>query len=428
MAVNPESTLAAVAAIIALGFLGYLLFERTRITDVLILIAFGILIGPVFKVFDVEGFKSASALVGTLALIVIMFDGGLGLNLLELLGGIARSTVLALAGFAFTVLGIAAVAHYLMGLDWITAALLGSILGGTSSVIVIPMVSRTSAHPSTRVVLSVESALTDVLCVIGAVTFIAIATRSTSAGVGAEEVSGAAQGIASQFSIAIVLGLAAGFAWLRILKALKASKYSYMITLAAILFLYAGSQGLNGNGAIAVLIFGVVLGNGHALLSKFNLEGLEFSDQQRHFQGEITFLVRAFFFVYLGVILDPALFTDPTLLLYAAAILGASILARGAATLLATWREPILASDRSLIALLLPRGLAAAVLAGLPAEAGIPGTQSFISVTFLVIVATNLVGTGAVLGYEIRAQRLLAKVVTLEPTERASETAAERPR
>lgn len=404
MTADPLAAIATFAAIIVLGFLGYLLFERTRITDVLILIGFGVLIGPVLGVFDVEGFKAATPLVGTLALIIIMFDGGLSLRLRDLLSGIAKSTVLAFAGFTVTVAAVAVGGHHFLGLSWLTAALLGTVVGGTSGVIVMPILQQTSARKDTRVLLSVESALTDVLCVIGAVTLIALIVEAGGV-LGPDQLKGALTTVTSQFSTAIVLGLFAGFTWLRLLKLIQNKRNSYMITLAATLMLYVGAETLGGNGAIAVLIFGIVLGNGYALSRKFDIEGLEFTDEQRHFHGEISFLVRVFFFVYLGVILDPGLFTDPQLLVAGGVLLAAILLARGLVVTLVTGRAREVAGDRKLIAFLMPRGLAAAVLAGLPAQHGIPGTENFVAYAFMVVAATNLVGTGTVLVYETTRKR-----------------------
>lgn len=399
MAINPLPALATFSAIIGLGFLGYLLFERTRITDVLILIGFGLLVGPVLGIFSVQGFAEATPLVGTLALIIIMFDGGLGLNLRDLVTGIARSTILAIFGFALTVGAIASVGHYWMNLDWWTAALLGTILGGSSGIIIMPLLSSSTAHASSRVLLSVESALTDVLCVIGTVTIIGL--MGTSGGsFGTGELSSTTQAVAAQFSIAIVIGLILGFAWLRLLKVLQKKKYSYMVTLAAIMALYTGTETIGGSGAIAILIFGIVLGNGFLIARKFDIDGLTFSSSQRQFQSEIAFLIRVFFFVYLGVILDPTVLMNPTFLITGGLILGAIIAARLVAVLIATFRDKDTKPDRGLITMLMPRGLAAVVLAGLPMQAGIPGTESFLAYAFIVLAATNLVTTMAVVFYE----------------------------
>lgn len=402
MAVDPLPTLATLGGIIALGFAGYLLFDRTRVTDVLLLILVGVLIGPVFGIFSVHAFQDATPLVGAIALVVIMFDGGLGLRLKDLASGLGRAALLAVLCLALTVGAIAAAAHYAMGLAWPAAALLGVILGGTSGIIVMPTIMRTRTSNATKVLLNVESALTDVFCVIGVVTLIGL--LAASARFDASSMSAAGKAIAASFSVAIVIGLVVGFLWLRLLRALDGKKNAYMATLAAVLLLYAGTEVVGGSGAIAVLAFGIVLGNGSDLMKRFGFDGRAFTERQRDFQGEITFLVRAFFFVYLGVILDPSVLTDRTFLLHGGLLVAAIVLARVVGASLAMIGDTASRADRSVIHLLLPRGLAATVLAGMPAAAGVPGTESFLAYAFVVVAATNLIGTVAVARHERRAR------------------------
>jgi cell volume regulation protein A len=398
MAVDPLPALATVGGIIAIGFVGYLLFERTRVTDVLLLILLGVLIGPVFGLFSVSGFQEATAFVGTLALVVIMFDGGLGLRLKDLASGFARATALAVGGIIMTVAAVAGLAHFFMGFAWPIAVMLGLILGGTSGIIVMPTIARTRATTASKTLMSVESALTDVFCVIGVVTGIGL--LGASAALGAGSVSTAGKAIAASFSVAIVIGLAVGFLWLRLLRMLDGKKNAYMVTLAATLLLYAAVETVGGSGAIAVLVFGIVLGNGVDLMSRFGIDGRAFNERQKDFQGEITFLVRAFFFVYLGVILDPAVLRDPTFLLHGALIVVAIVLARILAVWLALAGDKTTRGDRGLITFMLPRGLAATVLAGMPAAAGIAGTENFLAYAFIIVAATNIVGTLAVFIHE----------------------------
>lgn len=405
MAIDPLMAIATFAAVIALGFLGYLLFERTRITDVLLLMGFGVAMGPWLGILDVAAFQSASALVGTLALIVIMFDGGLGTSFQELMSGLGRAMVLALLGFALTIAGIAIVGHELLGLPWTHAALLGVILGGTSGIVVMPIMTRTMAHPSTRVLMNVESAFTDVFCVIGAFTLMGILANAQGALDGAQ-LQSALQKVASNFSVAIVAGLILGLMWLRLLKALEGKRYSYMLTLAAVLAMYAGTEVVGGNGAIATLVFGLVLGNGRLIARKFDIEGLQFSESQRQFQGEIAFLVRVFFFVYLGVIFDPSVLMNPAFLVGGGALVVAIVLARVLAVGASLHGDAETRDDRGLVTFLLPRGLAATVLAGMPAQMGIEGTGSFLSYAFVVVAVTNVVGTLAVVLHERRIRRL----------------------
>jgi len=71
-----------IGAVLILGFIASLIFERTKVPDVIILIFVGMIFGPVLNIVRVEGLISVLApYIGTLALIIILFDGGLNLNL-----------------------------------------------------------------------------------------------------------------------------------------------------------------------------------------------------------------------------------------------------------------------------------------------------------------------------------------------------------
>src|SRR3989304_1874888 len=71
----------------ALGSIGHWLFRRSGIPDVLVLVFAGFLLGPIWHVIDPAQVQPAAPLLSALALVVIVFDGGLGLNLFKVLGG-----------------------------------------------------------------------------------------------------------------------------------------------------------------------------------------------------------------------------------------------------------------------------------------------------------------------------------------------------
>src|ERR1700733_9785855 len=119
--------------IIFLGIAGSYLFEKTRIPDVLILMGLGFILGPVMRVVDPATLRVVSPYFGTLALVVILFEGGLGLNLHQLISQFAPATFLSFFTFAATMAGVAELGHLALGLPWIAASLLGAILGAAPS-------------------------------------------------------------------------------------------------------------------------------------------------------------------------------------------------------------------------------------------------------------------------------------------------------
>lgn len=410
LSLDPTTLLASLAAIIGLGYAGSLLFERTRFPDILLLVGLGAALGPVLGVLQPGTFAAIAPAFGAFALLVILFDGGLSLRFHDFLHGMARAGLLAVLGWGLTVAAVGGVLFYGYGWELPRALLLGAILGGSSSVVVIPLVQKLRVRDDVRVVLSVESALTDVLCVVGALALMEMATSGNA------EVQGFLSDVAAKFSVALVVGTAAGLGWGAAWRALERGPYAYMVTLAAVLLLHVGVETLDGSGPIAVLAFGVLLGNKRSIFKGRASGAWEMGGEMRRFHGEVAFFIRAFFFVGLGILLDLAILGDQSFLLLTAALVGAILAARAFAVGVATAGSKRLAGSRRLLVLMVPRGLAAAVLAGLPAQVGIPGTALFPSYAFGAIVLTNVVVT---LGALASRPRAAAEVAQAPAAERA---------
>ena len=394
-----EAILLALAGIVVLGFLGQMLFRATRFSDVLILIGFGMVLGPGLRLFDVSDLVGLAPVIGTFALLVILFDGGLDLRAADLVQGLPRGTLLAVAGFVFTVAFVAAATAFLLNLDLMRGILLGCILGGSSSIAVMPIVRQLPVSERTRAVLGLESAVTDVFCVVGALTVAGIIAARESPDL--QQIGG---NVIGAFALAIIIGLAAGIFWLKFLDLGITRGASYVLTLAFVLVVHVGTTAIGGSGPVAALLIGVVLGN-HSIVRKYlNLGAETFQKDLRAFQTEAAFVTRAFFFVYLGLIMDVSALTLPVIA-SGVVLVGAIALARGVAVWLVASRSELSRAERSVWWVMMPRGLAAAVLAAVPSLTfGISGTGTFVAYATLVILLTNLVSSlaGFVVQSEVR--------------------------
>ena len=250
-----------------------------------------------------------------------------------------------------------------------------------------------------------ESSLTDALCVVVAVVFMKLIASGQASG------ADAAITLTENFGLAIISGLVAGWAWMPILRALSGSQHAYPITLAALLFLSVGVETLGGNSAMAILTFSVVVGNAESLMTKvgFSLgdSPLRLDDTVVAAHTQITFIIKSFFFTYIGLMLAPpwsllVLGSVVGLVLYAARIPAARLVARPPA---------FSSSERDLIAIALPRGMAAGVLATLPAAAGVEGTENLPSLVFAAVATTI-----AVFAVGFRRIRRSASMQQTQPT------------
>lgn len=382
--------LVTLAAIIGLGFAGFLVFDRFRIADTIFLIAFGILLAW-FGLLDVDLFRSFQPLVAVFAVLIIMFDSGLDLRFGDLalprMGwGIAFSTI----GFATTVLLVGALGHYALDLGWPLALVLGCAVTDTAGLVILPIISQLGVPGKVKTALLVETSLPDVLGVTLALVLLNLIQPADAAA--AVDLGSTVSSIVGGFATTAVIGLLAGLLWIRALGWLATRRYSYMTTLAAVLALNWAVQAVGGSGALAVLLFGLVIGN-RALFGSWSDVGRQkvFRDMAQ-FNGEVAFLVRSFFFVYLGVILDVDIVTTRFLLI-SVLIVAAIVAARALAVYTMTARGGMMKDYRGLLMAAIPRGTTAAVISTLPASRGIKGAEAFAAYAVVVILLTNLMFT-----------------------------------
>lgn len=369
-----------ISAIIILGFIAEIIFKKTNIPDVLILLIIGIIIGPILNLANVTSFGEGSKLFTTFTLVFILFQGALNINFKAIFESLSIATKVTLISFIFTVF-IVSIISYTLYHNWLISILIGMILGGTSSAVVIPIVTSIEMREKYRLVMILESAITDVLCIVGAITILQIIDT------GNVFPSLIFKNILTSFSLALVIGTIFGLIWIFLLKKYEILINSYILTVAMVIGLYAfvESSFVSASGAIAALTFGLILGNSKTILELWekdknlvektseNKEKIKqhrdvLSNSAKTFYSEISFFVKTFFFVYLGIMID---FSNHIIFAYGAAIVLGVYLVRPFAIKLAFKKEHIERQDRVLMEVLVPKGLAAAVLAGLAVQSGL---------------------------------------------------------
>jgi len=397
-----EITLLIFGIIIFLGFFASVFFERTKIPDVLLLLLLGVLLGPVFGIVDSGNFLPLASTVGTLALIVILFDSGLNLNLVKVLTEIPNASIFSIAVFVLGAVFVGGIAHFIFGWNFLHALLLGVIAGGTGSNVVLSIVQRLSVSDDTRVLLGLESLINDVLSLVFAFVILQVLTINSFSA------SQAASSIASAFAVALVAGIVFGLFWLGILKRFYGKPLGYVVTLGFMFILYAGINFLGGSGAIAVLTFSLILGNAQQIAEFLRWEGeFKLDSAIMHAQNEVSFFVRTFYFVYLGLLLSPSLFATPALWVSILAVVG-FFAARVVGVKMLFLIDYSFKKYSLVLTTMLPRGLVAAVLAFLPAEKGII-IPYFAETVFLILLFTNVIATAGAFAFEVTKSGEIAK-------------------
>lgn len=376
--------------LLVLAYAANRLFQWTRVPDVVVLMAVGVLIGPLTHLVDASVFTSVISPIGTLALILILLGAGLELDIREALKHFPGGVLLGLLAYFGTTAVIGYIISVVFSAPLVSSLLVGAVLGCTSATIVMPILEQWKVSQPVKVTLLVEASLGDVLGVL--TVGLLLSLRESSTGVARTVVGG----LLSELGLALLIATAAGFLWSRILPKISAQSFWQVLTFAVVLLLYAGTEALHASGLLAVLAFGLALANLPGPSERLRDVFLEESTAPEaahlrihRFHGELAFLVRTFFFVLMGIVVDLRGLESVWPLLFV--LLAAIFLMRWAAVWASSWAtHGIDPEERETILWVLPRGLITIVLA-LEIRQAIGAEMAVIpDLAFAIILLSNL--------------------------------------
>lgn len=380
-----ETVAQVIAFVGILVFLAHLftgIFSRTRIPDVILLILIGICVGPVLNLVSPEQFGAVGPVFTTITLIIILFESGLSLKLGMLRTALGGALILAPLSFFFTMGVVAGLAVWLADLEVLPAFILGAIVGSTSETVVIPLLRQLRVQEETKTLLSVESSVNDVLSIV-----ITVALVEAYVGGGTFEIATVSGQLIASFLVALVFGIIGALVWSVLLNRIHAVKNAMFTTPAFVFVIYGLVETLGYSGAIAALAFGITIGNIEALripifktLTVREPAGL--NETEEIFFSEVAFLLKTFFFIYLGLSLE---LISNELIIIAAIFTAVAFFLRMPAVKLSL-RKPVASRDIAVMAVMIPKGLAAVVLAGIPLQQEVAGGETIQSVTYGVVL------------------------------------------
>lgn len=362
------------------------IFSRKRIPDVLMLMAIGLIVGPLLGWVKPESLGSIASIFTTVTLVIILFESGTELNFNILLNSIKGTMKLTTINFFVTMAVVAVLGIVFEKFDILTGLMMGAILGGTSSAVVIPMVSQLKISEKGGTILILESAFSDVLCIVFAWAFLK-ADQSGSMNVG--PIIGS---IIASFILSSLIGLAAAILWTHLLNKVRHVKNSILTTPAFVFIVYGINQWFGFSGAIASLAFGIgmanidyMYNNGIFLKRLFKDQPAKLNETEKQLFSEVVFLLKTFFFVYIGISIRLDHFWPIlvgfiiTLVLFALRI---------PIVRMSVHKEKgeFPTEDKMFMSGIVPKGLAAAVLATIPMQQGLPGGDLIQSIVFAVIL------------------------------------------
>jgi potassium/hydrogen antiporter len=382
---NNALIIAFVGLLVFFAHLSVALFRKTRIPDVLLLILIGLILGPILHVVHPDHFGKVGPVFSQIALAIILFEGGLEARLDILKDNWKSCLLLVFPVFLLSFLLGAVYMSWIVGLDAQSALFFGAIVGSTSPSVVVPLVAQLRLKRGPSLILTLESALADVLCLVLALSFL---EASLSGGL---NMGGMVMRVAYSFILAGAIGWAAGWGWSLVLSRLRSIQNNIFLTLALVFVLFGAMDSIHVSGGVAVLAFGMSIRNAGVFpVSLLQWTGtvkpVQFTDRERAFFSEAVFLIKTFFFVYLGISLH---LQDWRVFAAAIALVSITMAFRLPIVRMAM---PVSTSkrDASLMGVMVPKGLAAAVMAALPLQYGWPGGEIIRDLSYALILFSIL--------------------------------------
>jgi len=377
-------SLVTLAAILAVR-----LSATVGLPSLLFYLLMGVLLGEEGLGIEFEDAQLAHAL-GFGALALILAEGGLTTSWREMRPSIRLGVSLATVGVAISVAVVAVGAHFLLGLPWELAVLLGAVCSPTDAAAVFSVLRVVPLPKRLIGTLEAESGLNDAPTVV----LVSIISTGAASQSGVLNVAGT---ILFELVVGTVIGIAAGFAgaWVMRRAALPSSGLYPLAVLCLAFTAYGGASAVHASGFAAVYVAALVLGNQelpHRVATKSFAEGL-------------ASLAQIGLFVMLGLLLSPDRITLEIVGLAIVTGLILTLVARPVSVLVSSIVQPMPWRELSFISWAGLRGAVPIVLTTIPLAEGVDGSDRLFDIVFVMVVVYTLL-TGPTLPLVARLLRV----------------------
>uniref|UniRef100_UPI0031DC304B potassium/proton antiporter n=1 Tax=Streptomyces hawaiiensis TaxID=67305 RepID=UPI0031DC304B len=348
--------------------------SRSGLPSLLVYLGIGVAMGQ-DGVGDIH-FDNAelTQVIGYAALVVILAEGGLGTKWKEIKPALPAATALALAGVAVSVGVTASAAHYLIGLEWRQALIIGAVVSSTDAAAVFSVLRKIPLPARVTGTLEAESGFNDapvVILVVSLSTAGPVDDWYTLLGV-----------IIGELAIGAAIGLAVGWlgSWGLRHVALPASGLYPIAVMAIAVVAYAAGALAHGSGFLAVYLAAMVMGNAR----------LPHWPATRGFADGLGWMAQIGMFVLLGLLVTPHELGDD---IVPALVIGLvlTMVARPLSVVVCLspfrvpWQEQTLMSWAGL------RGAVPIILATIPMVEGVDASRRIFNIVFVLVVVYTLV-------------------------------------
>jgi potassium/hydrogen antiporter len=384
-----KHTLLSCGLILSIGTLTGLLAQKIRIPDVALFLIVGMAVGPqALGLIDIKADSALNQIILLFGASYILFDGGASLRLGVLKQVWITIIVIATVGVVITATVTGIAAHYLLGVPFIVALLLGATLASTDAATLVPIFRQLKIRDRVAQTVISESAFNDAMGAIVTFGVLAVATGS-----GEFSLQSSVLDLCKQSIGGIVAGAALGYLAALLIAHERwgfLAEYAPVVTLVAVIGAYFAASGLQASGFMAVFVFGIVLGNKDSL--GFAMEAGE-AQKLDEYVVTTAFIMRLFIFILLGAQVDFGLMGQywrngivvVAVLMFVARPLTVFLCA------LPDRRAQWCFGEMLFMCWTRETGVIPAALAGLLLGVKAPGAQMIASITFIAILATILI-------------------------------------
>lgn len=377
------------SAVTFLAILAVRASSRAGLPSLLIYLLMGVALGEAGFGIHFEDAELAHAL-GFAALAIILAEGGLTTSWREMRSSIRLGVSLATIGVAISVLIVALGAHYVLGLEWHLAVILGAVTSPTDAAAVFSVLRMVPLPKRLTGSLEAESGLNDAPTVV----LVTLVASGASDEHGPLAMAGI---IGYELVIGTALGLAAGFggAWVMRRAALPSSGL-YPLAVLTLSFLgYGAATAVHASGFAAVYVSALVLGN------------MELPHRQatKSFAEGVAWLAQIGLFVMLGLLLSPERISLDIVGYAVVAGLILTLVARPLSVLVSAIVQPMPWRELTFISWAGLRGAVPIVLMTIPLAEDIDGSERLFDIVFVMVVIYTLL-TGPTLPTVARILRV----------------------
>jgi len=375
-----DNLLLGLASIIILGITAEWLAWRLRLPSILLLLVFGLVAGPV------TGILSPDALFGdlllpivSLAVAIILFEGGLNLRLTELreIGGVVRNLVTVGIFVSWLVGSIAA--YFILNIELSLAVLLGAILVVTGPTVIMPLLRQLRPSGQVGSTLKWEGIIIDPIGAILAVLIFEI----IMAGGFQEATALVGISLLGTLLVGITIGILGAIIVVLLLRSYWIPDFLHSaVTLAMVVTAFTASDIVQPqSGLLAATMMGIALANQKTVSVRHIIE----------FKENLRVLLISGLFILLAARLqiDNLAHVGISSLAFIAVLM---LIARPASVAISTLKSKFSWRERLFLSCLAPRGIVAAAISSVFAlrllEAGRPDAELLVPLTFVVVAST----------------------------------------